>query len=137
MYATDIVYWAIVPCAVVYAPIDRTLQQICDELDAQYVPFFYDWRKDVITTAKLLAQTIEDLCAKSSKVTEITLVCHSMGGLIGRLLLEATYPDPKSKPDWFSKIKRLICICTSHLGLPKLWQCAWGWRTTEPCVARM
>jgi hypothetical protein len=45
------------------------------------------------------------------------LVCHSMGGLVGRLLLEDTYRD--TKPGWFSKIKRLICICTPHLGAPQ------------------
>jgi pimeloyl-ACP methyl ester carboxylesterase len=65
----------------------------------------------------MLAQSIEDFCAATPSITEITLVCHSMGGLVGRLLLEGIYGV--TKPSWFSKIKRLICICTPHLGAPQ------------------
>jgi hypothetical protein len=42
-----------------------------------------------------------------------------MGGLIARLLLESKYPKGTNPPSWFSLIRRVLFICTPHLGAPK------------------
>lgn len=81
--------------------------------DRRLVEFAYDWRVDNFTTAALLAAELDRL--ETDGATEYSLVCHSMGGLIGRLLLESgTYA---AKP-WFGKIKLFAALATPHLGAP-------------------
>lgn len=51
--------------------------------------FHYDWRKNNIDSAQQLADHIIELGA-----TSVTLVCHSNGGNVGRLVLESgDHPD--------------------------------------------
>jgi lecithin:cholesterol acyltransferase len=103
-----------VGCFPVYQGLNDDLSTICNEIGAQKEVFVYDWRLDIYNkTADALVHNIEQLA--NSGATAITLVCHSMGGLIGRLLLESgTYSN---KP-WFPKIKRFIGICSPNLGAP-------------------
>ncbi len=74
--------------------------------------FPYDWRLDLETLADGLASRLETLPAAA---TSITLVAHSMGGLISRLMLEAGKFDTKP---WFGKIKTFMTLATPHRGAP-------------------
>lgn len=77
------------------------------------VEFAYDWRLDNFETARRLAAVIGQ--QHEAGATRISLICHSMGGLIGRLLLESgTY----SGEPWFPKITLLATLATPHLGAP-------------------
>jgi pimeloyl-ACP methyl ester carboxylesterase len=100
----------LIPCAEVYAPIAYDLSDICSRNGAKYIEFAYDWRLDLIKTSEKLGDLIENSGAKN-----ITLVSHSMGGLIARILLEKRR---RKRPTWLGKVKRLLCICTPHQGAP-------------------
>jgi hypothetical protein len=114
--ATGIIDTVLLPCAPVYQPLENSLNDICAQLGALYLAFPYDWRKDINLSADLLAGAIQNLCANNPNVNDITLIGHSNGGLVARLLLEATH---YSRAKWFGYITRLLCICTPHLGAPK------------------
>lgn len=77
------------------------------------ITFPYDWRLDLFNVAEQLESVIAE--AYSDGATKITLVAHSMGGLITRLVLED--PTMKAKP-WFAVIDQFIAIATPHLGAP-------------------
>ena len=75
--------------------------------------FPYDWRLDLFNTAERLSELLDRVRADGA--TRITLVGHSMGGLVCRLLLE----DPRNRGrSWFGAIEQLIAIATPHLGAP-------------------
>ncbi len=104
----------------VYQPLMDKLDQIAQALGAKRVNFFYDWRVDLwastapfTASSEKLAKAIE--MAVTGGASSVTLVCHSMGSLVTRLVLES--PKYKNAP-WFSKIGRIICICGPNLGAP-------------------
>ncbi|RVJ72528.1 esterase/lipase family protein [Sinorhizobium medicae] len=74
--------------------------------------FPYDWRLDLETLADELVVRLDALPAATSS---ITIVAHSMGGLIARLMLEAGKVDTRP---WFGKIKAFMTLATPHLGAP-------------------
>lgn len=74
--------------------------------------FPYDWRKDLEKTADLLAARLATIAASGAT---ITLVAHSMGGLIARLALES--PKFTAKP-WMKQVFALLTLATPHLGAP-------------------
>lgn len=77
------------------------------------VLFPYDWRQDLFKTVDALAARLDAIGAE--KATKISIVAHSMGGLISRLLLESgTYKSKK----WFSKIDQFVALAVPHLGAP-------------------
>jgi hypothetical protein len=98
----------------VYKPLMNKLDEIAQELGARRVNFFYDWRSDIWTSAaEKLAQAIENSVANGA--TSVILVCHSMGSLVGRFVIES----PKYKAAaWFKNISQLICICGPNIGAP-------------------
>jgi phospholipase A1 len=113
-----IIKWVIAPCAKAYAPLIQDLNDICFQSGFKYVEFPYDWRQDLVDSANKLGIRLDQL-VKNDRVSGVTLVCHSMGGLIARILLEA--PKKKgTRPRWKGKVNRLLCICTPHLGAPKV-----------------
>jgi phospholipase A1 len=97
----------------IYEQLVYDLEEICRRTHSAFEPFHYDWRKDIRETAHALGARIED--SVNSGASSIVLVCHSMGGLVARLMLENR--DNWAKP-WFSKIRRLVAICSPHLGAP-------------------
>ena len=101
------------PCYGVYGPLQDDLAKIAKSCGSQFVNFPYDWRKDVLVTAADLAKKIKS-CVKSSS-DEITLVGHSMGNLLARIILESGDYSSKS---WFGNIKRYVGICGPHYGVP-------------------
>lgn len=103
------------PCYGVYGPLQDDLGKIAKSCGAQFVNFPYDWRKDVLVTAADLTKKIKS-CVKSAN-DEITLVGHSMGNLLIRIILESGDYSGKS---WFGNIKRYVGICGPHYGVPEI-----------------
>jgi len=64
-----------------------------------------------------LATLLTTIGSKAS-ITSTTLICHSQGGQIARLMLESGTYSAVANP-WFAKIKRVLFICTPHMGAPK------------------
>ena len=110
-----IINWVVLPCAQIYAPLVSDLKAICNQVpQKKYIEFPYDWRQDLLKTAKQLSTQLDELVEKNG-VKNITIVSHSMGGLVARILFE--YGKIPSK--WKAKAKvRLLCICTPHRGSP-------------------
>lgn len=74
--------------------------------------FAYDWRRDLEGLATQLAARLDALPAAA---TSITIVAHSMGGLVARLMLEAGKFDTRP---WFKKVDVFMTLATPHLGAP-------------------
>jgi hypothetical protein len=105
-----------VACFDFYEPLFESLRDLDFTLEGEQkrlVPFPYDWRRDLFDITKELAISIEGACAAGA--SRVSLVAHSMGGLICRLLLEA--PTWRGQP-WFRTIDQLMAIATPHLGAP-------------------
>lgn len=81
--------------------------------DKRYQDFPYDWRRDLFETVDILARTIKAMDERGA--TEISLVGHSMGGLLCRLMLESGKYD--NEP-WFAKIRQFAALASPHLGAP-------------------
>lgn len=78
----------------------------------ELIEFSYDWRLSNQITAEKLADRLDEI----DEETEITLVGHSMGGLILRYLLESGEFNDRH---WFRWIKGLITLGTPHKGAPE------------------
>ena len=102
-----------IACYPVYRPLETTLLDIANKMKpkARVDRFDYDWRQNWRDIAKALSKKLEKLAKTNS---EISIVGHSMGAMIARLVLE----DPSEDPSWLPKVKRLIAICAPHLGAP-------------------
>lgn len=72
----------------------------------------YDWRKSNGESAKTLAARIDEVIAREGEKVTISLVAHSMGGLVARYYLES---GKYSGPGW-KAVKNLITIATPHRG---------------------
>jgi phospholipase A1 len=75
----------------------------------------YDWRKDNALAASLLANTIDSAVQLHGAGTEISIIAHSMGGLVARYYLESGTYD--ARPG-FKAVRRLITLGTPHRGAP-------------------
>jgi pimeloyl-ACP methyl ester carboxylesterase len=99
----------------VYGPVLNDLNAIVNYQGGVVPPFWFDWRADLIKSADRLAQAIAAACSGSNPATEVSLVAHSMGGLVARLVLESgKYNSAK----WFKKIKRFVAVCVPQVGAP-------------------
>ena len=101
-------------CYKVYQPLIDDLKHCIDQNPGQrrLVQFAYDWRQDLFDTARLLT---DELIAIAETSTKITLIGHSMGGLICRLVLEN--PTHKNLP-WHRKIGQFLALAVPHRGAP-------------------
>ncbi len=101
------------PCYQVYKPLQDDLNTIAKSRGLRRLDFPYDWRKDIFSAANKLASKITSCVNKGS--TSVTLVCHSMGNLVARLVLESgDYPNVSDK------ITKYIGICGPHCGVPRI-----------------
>jgi pimeloyl-ACP methyl ester carboxylesterase len=75
----------------------------------------YDWRKRNEDAAETLAQMIEKTAAERGPDVEITLIAHSMGGLISRYYLESGLFHQRAG---FARVKNLFTLGTPHRGSP-------------------
>ncbi len=82
----------------------------------------YDWRKDNALAADKLAALIDEAVTQNG-ATEISLIGHSMGGLVSRYYLESG--NFNTRPGYQS-IRRLITLATPHRGAPLALSAAMG-----------
>jgi len=86
--------------------------------------FDYDWRRDNVENAKLLAERIENIKRATGRPWQkFNLICHSMGGLIGRYYMRYGGTDvldqcPNYTVTWkgAADIDKLILIGVPNLG---------------------
>ena len=83
------------------------------ETDGTLIVAAYDWRRDNLVSAGTLAGHIEAAVALHGADVEITLLAHSMGGLVARAYLESGAFD--SRPG-FGSVCRLLMFGTPHRG---------------------
>ncbi|MBP7401936.1 MAG: hypothetical protein KBA30_04910 [Clostridia bacterium] len=116
---------------VTYGPIEiyeymvlRLGEQLGDDYDVVY--FAYDWRAGCYTNALLLQESIE-----GSGYEEVSLVAHSMGGLIASSYLAMS---PANR----QRIRRTVFIAVPFLGTPKaLWAAETGNIFNMPMLREM
>jgi hypothetical protein len=116
----------------VYQQLQDDLQDIADRSKPKKraLNFPYDWRIDLLDTAKTLASFIAGCVDNGSN--SITLVCHSGGNLVARVLLESG----KYKTD---NITKYVGICGPHFGVPRILTYALGLQGSmgiSPCDMR-
>ena len=104
-----------IACYGVYQPLQDDLTKIANHLGAKSVDFPYDWRKDIFDQTDKLAAKIGSYVKNGS--TSITLVGHSMGNLLARMILES---GDYATETWFNKITRYVGICGPHFGVPRI-----------------
>ncbi|MCB1308291.1 MAG: alpha/beta hydrolase [Leptospiraceae bacterium] len=88
------------------------------ERDLAYTPLFvrYNTGLHVSENGRLFAEMMEQLFKNyPHRINEITMIGHSMGGLVTRSA--ASYATDKKKK-WVRRLKNVIMIGTPHLGAP-------------------
>ncbi|HME07241.1 MAG TPA: hypothetical protein VKG25_09330 [Bryobacteraceae bacterium] len=75
--------------------------------------FPYDWRKSNYLAAAALADRLDEVRAGHAGDLKITLIAHSMGGLVSRCYLESGDFDYRSG---MASVRMLITIGTPHRG---------------------
>lgn len=83
----------------------------------------YDWRKRNEDAAEVLAKLIEKAYGQNGADCQISLIAHSMGGLISRYYLESGKFD--TRPG-FAGVRNLITLGTPHRGAPLALTAAMG-----------
>lgn len=80
----------------------------------------YNTGLPVAANGRALDQLLGTLCAQwPQPVSAITLVAHSMGGLVARSACEAArQTQAAAGADWRSRLRTLVCLGTPHLGAP-------------------
>jgi pimeloyl-ACP methyl ester carboxylesterase len=111
--------------------------------------FSYDWRRDLIESARRLHDTLEELSASTDGDGRFNIVGHSMGGLVARYYLRygTAEPSPDQPVTWAGarRIRNLILVAVPSGGsLPALEGLLFGNRVglsyttlAAPVIARM
>jgi pimeloyl-ACP methyl ester carboxylesterase len=86
-----------------------------NETERTLIDFPYDWRKANEHTADKLADLLDTFPELHGADAEVTLIAHSMGGLIARHYLESG--RFKDRPG-FGRVRRLVTLGTPHRGAP-------------------
>src|SRR5687768_5816192 len=73
----------------------------------------YDWRKPIEDAAHTLAARLAVVIQRHGADVELSLVAHSMGGLVSRYFLESGVFG--SAPGW-KNVQRLLTLVTPHRG---------------------
>lgn len=106
-----------------YAYFSTQYQALIDDLavlgfrepDRTLLVFPYDWRKANENAADKLADLLDTVPTLHGARAEVSIVAHSMGGLIARHYLESG--RFKDRPG-FDRVRRLITLGTPHRGAP-------------------
>jgi pimeloyl-ACP methyl ester carboxylesterase len=93
-------------------------------LDVNAAVFAYDWRRDIVENAQLLAAKIRDIQANTGDPTiRVDIVAHSMGGLIAEYYAlyggeDVLASDPLPAPTYAgaANLRKLILLGVPHLG---------------------
>lgn len=83
---------------------------MCRNLDAEAIPFGYDWRRDIADAARALAAVL----LQKPYLKNIRFLCHSMGGLVCRYFLESN--DPAIPQTLKEKVSHFVGMCIPNLG---------------------
>lgn len=86
-----------------------------DSADKQLLTFDYDWRRDLFDIAEHVADRLTQELGQMGDDDRLSIVGHSMGGLIGRLVLETGKYDDRN---WFANVDLFVTCSTPHLGAP-------------------
>jgi len=81
--------------------------------------FTYDWRRDLVESARRLGQYLDDLAvARREPDAKFNIVGHSMGGLIARYYLRYGGAEPGGPVTWAGakRISQLILVATPNAG---------------------
>ena len=102
-----------------YDVYQSTLKKIIGILpaDVQFVPFGFDWRQDLSGTATLLGAEISKLHREG--ITDITLIAHSMGGLVTSYYLRyGSHDIDTAVENWegLNQVNRVIFAGTPFRG---------------------
>jgi hypothetical protein len=73
----------------VYGPVINDINAIVNQQGGMRPDFWYDWRIDLAKSADLLAQTIAKACSGPNPADQVSIVSHSMGGLVSRYFWRA------------------------------------------------
>jgi hypothetical protein len=117
-------------------PYGPFLQELC-ALDIDLLVFPYDWRLSNAYNATRLARAIHDRWWRKvddSKIgpdtipaeRKVSIIGHSMGGLIARFYIEAeradvryvSGPTRRARLEGYRYVRQLITVGTPHLGVP-------------------
>ena len=83
------------------------------EKDKTLVIAAYDWRKNNLDSVKILANHIQEVIELHGEDSQISIIGHSMGGVIARCYLES---NNYTNRIGFHNIRRLITLGTPHNG---------------------
>jgi pimeloyl-ACP methyl ester carboxylesterase len=100
------------------------LMELLQDSGLDHHVFTYDWRRDIIESARRLGEALEALAdARGDRDARFNVVGHSMGGLVARYYLRYGTAEPGGDVTWEGarRIKRLICVASPHGGsIPSL-----------------
>ena len=85
------------------------------EGDQTLFVFPYDWRKSIALAAQVLANKVDAALSSHGGQAEISLIAHSMGGIVSRCYLESGDFNGRIG---FAAVRRLITLGTPHRGAP-------------------
>lgn len=77
--------------------------------------FPYDWRKSNRLAAGKLADLLDKVFDEHGDTVEVSLIAHSMGGLISRFYLESGLYNERRG---FRAVRQLLTLATPHRGAP-------------------
>ncbi len=81
--------------------------------------FSYDWRRDLVESARALHETLETLAeGKSEDEDRFSVIGHSMGGLVARYYLRYGTAEPDGPVTWAGarRIRNLVLIAVPNAG---------------------
>lgn len=73
----------------------------------------YNTGRRISSNGRSLSNTLEDLLQRNPKITSISLVGHSMGGLVAR---SALFYAKQNLYQWLHLAENLVCIASPHHG---------------------
>jgi len=93
-----------------------------DDLIADWTPFAYDWRysvKDVVYNGTQYKDEVRDIAdeveflAGSSRTGKVTIIAHSNGGLVAKMLIERLEQEGRN-----DLVDRVVFLASPQLGTP-------------------
>ena len=85
----------------------------------RYHIFSYDWRRDLVDSARRLGETLDDMADDlSDPDLKVNLLAHSMGGLVARYYLRYGGAAPGGPVTWAGarRVANLIMVATPNSG---------------------
>jgi pimeloyl-ACP methyl ester carboxylesterase len=88
---------------------------------AAYCIFSYDWRRDLVESARRLHESLEEMAdARGDANTQFNVIGHSMGGLVARYYLRYGTAEPHADAPvtWAGarRIRNLVLVATPNAG---------------------